>query len=346
VQLKNRINQKIRDLVKNSYKLICKINLEFSILACLSLIIVGQVINYWFPLKWFHLYQFLFLIALVYSSFQIKWFFKDFQNFKRENASHLKLHFLNMKLSNNIDSAFVALVIILITSMYVFASIWLKFIDQNLMGVYAILIIILVVALAAFAYSLYTNFLIYLDSISNEEELNYNYYYPAKTKWLMSIAAMGNRFSNGFFILGFIYTLVFFLNSTHNFKNFVKSGDSTIWTKLVSLFQSDLVFSISWITIFIIIIIAFPIFYLKQNRYYLKIIEKMKLKTIQTLIDNAEVVKKEDSYSFENEIKLFEIISKIDGSPKYPIKQNVTIPIVSTILSMMVHLLKISESIT
>lgn len=336
---------RIRRFTEVIYHTICQITHTQWIICVLALILVGQLVNFWFPLRFFHVYQFLFLFAIIYSSFQIKWFFFDFKDFRKENASQPELHFLNEYLLKTVYSPMVLMLVILITFFYTFAALWLEFIEINVAGIYSAIIIIAVVALAVLAHALYSCYLLYLNKLSLNEELQYNYYYPSKTIWLIKIAAIGRRFSNGFFILGFIYTLVFFLNSKGTLLMTDQQDIVRDLTGFQLFFESNIVFSICWFMIFVIIIFAFPFYHLKQRKLLSSIIEQMKIKTIQTLTNSAELAKRSGDLSFENEIKFFDIIEKIDNSPRYPIKNNITIPVLSTLLSMCIHLLKISESI-
>ena len=82
---------------------------------------------------------------------------------------------------------------------------------------------------------------------------------PAKTEWVLHLAKEGRKLNNLFFILGFIYTLVYYLNMPPNaivLRNNISGR--YFWEKIQISTPDNTIFVMGWIVIFIIIVVAFP----------------------------------------------------------------------------------------
>ena len=149
----------------------------------------------------------------------------------------------------------------------------------------------------------------------------------------------GARLSNAFFVLGFIYTLVFFLNMPSGYVTISLSP----W-RLVFSTPNNQAFVASWLTIFIIIIVAFPTYAWVKARYLRILIRKLKdisIGEIELLVEESNLRSKGN---VDAELKYYQLMTNIENSSSEASDASNVLPVALTICSIAVHLIKISES--
>jgi len=302
---------------------------------------LGQLINYYHPFKNFSLYQLLFGTAVILATWTIKNFFNKLDKFKTMTASHpMKLTVSNFY--SLVYSKWTIPGLIIVSSLFIYSTISLNFIKLDIIGIYSLVVIVIIMMTAIICQTIYIYYLILLYRLGNSNDFNYSFYFPAKTDWLVFLVKMGRQINNSFFILGFIYTLVYFLNlpiTEISFnKNFNGLGD------IVNGTSNNLIFVVSWITIFIIIIIAFPIYSLIQRSLTRSLVRKMKNISIEEIEQIMKMEKIKKAQDIESQLKYYTLMNNIDNSSNLPIPRNNLIPIVSSISTISVHIIKISES--
>ncbi len=320
-------------------------NLKKSIIFILIIIVLGQFVNYYVPFKHFHIYQILVIPAVIIASWAIKQFIVDANELSRIVASH-PIKFVIINFLKLVSSNWSLPGLAIIGGLYIYASIKLHYIEFNLSGYYALLMIVLMLGTAIIGQTMYVYYIILLSKLKAENEFKYNFYFPAKTDWIVKLAKTGRMLNNSFFVLGFIYTLVFYINVPDGAIKIINDTNFDNWLAFIKLSTPDnLIFSISWITIFIIIIIAFPTYYIIQKNYIKTLVRKLKDKSIsevQKLMSMQEIL---PTKNIETELKYLTLINNIENSRNNPLTNYNVIPILSSIGTICVHFIRISESI-
>ncbi len=320
------------------------LSLNIALLIILILIIIGQVIHFFYPLKHFHVYQFFALTAIILAFWAIRKFLFGFEKFKQMTASH-PIKFIAINIFKLVNSKWSISGILAIGGLFIYSSFQLEYIQFNLMGIYALVIIVMMMVTAVYGQTIYVYYIILLNKLIQENFFKYNFYFPSKTDWVVQLAKNGRILNNSFFILGFIYTLIYYLNMS---PNYIKLDDSEVgnFGGMINVSTPDnVIFIISWIAIFVIIIIAFPTYYFIQKNYIKTLVRKLKnssIKEIQKLMKAHELTGVD---SIDSELKYFNLINNIENSPNMPFEGFSLIPIISTLSSLCIHLIKISENL-
>ncbi len=262
-------------------------------------------------------------------------------------ASH-PIKFIGQNILDIINSKWSFPGLIIIGGLYVFLSIRLEYIKLNIIGLYVLIMIILMMVTAILTQTVYVYYLILLKKLATyNKEFKYNFYLPAKTEWVLHLAKEGRKLNNLFFILGFIYTLVYYeLNMPPNaivLRNNISGR--YFWEKIQISTPDNTIFVMGWIVIFIIIVVAFPTYYYIQQTYMRMVVQKLKNKSlteIQQLMKATALTNKDD---IDLELKFITLMKDVDNSSNIAIPKNNLIPLMSSIGSLFIHLIKISESL-
>jgi hypothetical protein len=339
----NKISSGLNTIVPSILKAIQWFSYSSTTIFVVAIVIVGQIINAFQPFKYFHIYQLLVIPSILIASWAVKKFIADFESFNKVIASH-PVNFVGIKLSRLIYSNWALPGLVLIGGLYVYSSYRLEYIQFDAVGLYALLMILLMLTTAIIGQTVYVYYILLLSRLNKESEFKYNFYMTAKTDWIVMIAKTGRMFNNCFFILGFIYTLVFYLNSPKG-TILIDSTKGGFLKELLLTTPDNHAYLISWITIIVIIFIAFPIYYLIQNNYIKSLIRKLKDKSISeiSMLMKAGAIKSQDN--LELELKYLTLINNIENSAKKPIASYNIIPVISSICSISVHFIKISENL-
>lgn len=302
--------------------------------------VLGQVVNRYTPLDKFLVYQLLFIPAIVIAFMEIKIFVHSAGEYKAMVASHPTRE-TGSYISSLLQSYWAIPGLVVIGSLYIYSTISLKYIAMNLAGYYALFMITLVMLSAILGQTCYVYYLLLLRGVSRSENFKYNFYFPARTNWLQFLDQVGARLSNAFFVLGFIYTTVFFLNMP---SGYIAISRRPLHLKLST--PNDLIFLASWLTIFVIIIFAFPMYAWIKARYLKIIIRRLKdisIGEIDALIAESKI---RDKGNVDAELKYYQLMCNIENSSSRASDTNNILPIVATLSSIAVQLIKISESFT
>lgn len=308
-----------------------------AIYATLSFV-TGQVLNIYWQLNNLLVYQILCIPAVILAFAETKSFLEGVIEFRTMIASHP-----NRKDGEYIQSLlysywyFAAL--LPIWGLFAYSSFELKYATLDPMGIYAFAMLAPIMISAVLGMMCYIYYLLLLRCIACGKKFNYNFYLPARTNWIQLVARIGVRLNNAFFILGFIYTLVYFLN--------VKSGYLKISLdplKIEISTPNDILFIASWIALFVIVIVAFPIYAWLRATYLKRIIRDLKDFSIEEINFLVSSIKGKSANNQETEVKYYRMMMDIDASANSPIENINIIPIVATISSIAVHVIKISES--
>ncbi len=309
---------------------------------CLAFVAVsvalGQFLNWFWPMKDLTLYQILFTPAIAYALFEVQRFMASVEEFRAMIASHP-----NRTDGDYIDgllaSRWYFAALFVVGGLFIFASLELKYVAINPTGLYALAMIALVMVSAVLGQLCYLYHVLLLRRLSRGKEFKYNFFLPARTDWVRLLDDMGSRLTNAFFILGFIFTLVYVLNVRPGYIAF-----SWQPIQIALSTPNDLVFVVSWVVLFLIVVIAFPCYVWLQSTYMRNLVRALKDKSIEEvhglISSSGQSGGKDDGGN-----NSYRMMMDIDASVPAPRDRFNPIPFIATFSSLAVHLIKISESI-
>ena len=299
----------------------------------------GQLLNRYWPFDNFLAYQLLFIPAVVIAFFEVKKFLASIEEFRLMTASYPNKEDGDY-IYTLLCSHWYYVALLAVGGLFVYSSVELRYVTFNPTGAYALLMIILVMISAILGQLCYVYYIFLLRRIAAGHGFKYNFYLPYRTNWVLLLDDVGFRLNNAFFVLGFIYTSVYCLN--------VKGGYLKLAFQPLKLELStpnNIAFAVSWVVLFVIIIIAFPLYAWLRSRYIDAIVRKLKdisIEEINFLITESGTGQKKD---LDSEQKYYRLILDIDGSPRSPRERLNIIPIVATLSSIAVQLITISKSL-
>jgi hypothetical protein len=332
------VSAHVANILRGLYASVARLNSWHAVAFVVISFGLGQAVNRFAPLNLFLPYQLLFIPAIVIAFAEVKSFVTGVGKYRAMIASH-PTRDTGTYIAGLLQSFWALPGLLTVSSLYIYATLSLKYIELNRTGYYALVMIGLVMLSAILGQTCYVYYLLLLRRVAASETFKYNFYFPARTDWVQLLTQTGNRLSNAFFVLGFIYTLVFFLNMPNGYVTISLRP----W-RLVLTTPNNLVFVASWVTIFIIIIIAFPAYALLKARYIRILIRRLKdisIGEIELLITESNIRSKGN---VDAELKYYQLMTNIENSSSEASDASNILPVVLTICSIAVHLIKISES--
>jgi hypothetical protein len=298
----------------------------------------GQAVNRSAPLNHFLLYQILFIPAIVIAFAEIKIFVASMAKYKAMVASH-PTRDTGTYISELLQSYWSLPALVAVSSLYIYATITLNYIELTLTGYYALVMIGLVMLSAILGQTCYVYYLLLLRRVVASDKLKYNFYFPTRTDWVQLLTQTGARLSNAFFVLGFIYTLVYFLNMPAGYAKISLHP----W-RVVLTTPNNVAFVAGWIAIFVIIIIAFPLYAWLKERYVKILVRRLKdisIGELEFLVAKSDL---RSSGNVDAELKYYQLMANIENSAIETSVASNRLAVALTISSIGVHLIKISES--
>lgn len=207
------------------------------------------------------------------------------------------------------------------------------------MGYFALVVIAIVMISAVLGQTCYVYYLLLLRKISKYDAFKYNFYFPARTDWVQFLAYIGTHLSNGFFMLGFIYTTVFYLNMP---SSYLTITPHPLRVRIAT--PNNLAFIVCWLTIFVIIPVAFLVYASFKARYLRAIIRRLKdtsIAEIQALITESNI---RQMGNVDAELKYYQLMANIENSSNEASASRNFLPVLLTLSSIAAQLIKISES--
>jgi hypothetical protein len=332
------VSAHIANVARGLYSNIARLDLRHAVIFIVTSFGVGQAVNRFAPLNLFLPYQLLFIPAIVIAFAEVKIFVTSVEKYKAMIASQPTRE-TGVYIAGLLQSFWALPGLLTVSSLYIYATISLRYVELNPTGYYALVMIGLVMLSAILGQTCYVYYLLLLRRVTASETFKYNFYFPARTDWVQLLTQAGARLSNAFFVLGFIYTLVFFLN--------MPDGYVTIslrpW-RLVLATPNNVAFVMSWVVIFIIIILAFPAYAWLKARYLRILIRRLKdisIGEIELLITEGKI---RSEGNVDAELKYYQLMTNIENSSSEASDASNMLPVALTICSIAVHLIKISES--
>lgn len=299
---------------------------------------LGQALNWFWPMDDLALYQVLLIPAIAYALFEVQRFTTGVEEFRAMIASHPNRSDGDY-IGDLVASRWYFTALLIVGGLFIFASLELEYVTIDPTGLYALVMIALVMVSAVMGQLCYLYHVLLLRRLSRGKEFKYNFFLPARTDWVRLLGEMGSRLTNAFFLLGFVFTLVYVLN--------VQPGYITFSWRPIQIALStpnDFVFVVSWVVLFLIVVIAFPCYVWLQSTYMRNLVRALKDKSIEEVNGLISSTGKSDGKSDDGNSS-YRMMMDIDASVPAPRDRFNPIPYIATFSSLAVHLIKISESI-
>ena len=247
-------------------------------------------------------------------------------------------------------SPWILVACIVVTVFFFTCIVLLEYIEIDIIGIYALYIAGSSVLIGVYGYMQYLYFLWFVHaagesdySYSNRRQA-YNYYAPAETKWIAQIARTSQRLRNYFLFIGFIYVV--------EYGMLVPANRITLCEDSVLLdMPNNAAFVLSWIALFILVIIAFPVINYIQRSLVTRLVEKLKSATINELSELMESEysnskKKSASERLQTTITYEILITNVKNSKSYPINRQLSYETIMTIVTFCVHVFNFYDKIS
>lgn len=318
---------------------------------CLILFFIGEIINYatQFSFPHFLTHQILLITATTMLVYAMKSFFKDIRKFSVGSKENLLSKVLSVKglYENRLlplqRTPLTFLVAILVAIFFFSCIVLLEYIKLDVVGVYAIYIAGSSVLLGVYGYLQYLYFLWFIYRIG-ECEFNcysYNIYAPAGTMWVTQIAKTSQRLRNFFLFIGLIYII--------EYSMLIPTNKIELSEGIISLYTpNNTAFVISWIALFLLVIVAFPIINYVQHMLVVRVVNRLKAQTVNEL---TELMYEEQRCSKNKKDRMFAVLSydtlieNIHHSKSYPIKRHLSYEALMTLVTFVVHVMNLYSKI-
>lgn len=233
---------------------------------------------------------------------------KIVMEYTSENVE-LRMHYLKFREKTFSKSNLILCLIILIVFFWgIFSQ---NYIVLDVVGCYAVFIVSVTVSISVIGYSAYLYLLWFLYRIRNCTQMHYNTNNPASTPFLVKIATLTNHAKWCFLSEGFLYV----------FEYYILIPKENITPEGLQM-PDNTSFLITWLVVFVVIILAFPIIVFLQESLMAQIVNNLKLNRINVLSELYEnqISCVPKSFPVEETFMLNTIISNIISSADYPVK--------------------------
>lgn len=221
-----------------------------------------------------------------------------------------------------------AIFCIVIPCIFFWAIFKQNYLSFNIVGIYGILVISATLFMSIFGYVEYMWMLWFLYRISKCEHFCYNQSNPSQTPFLIHIADITNYAKWFFLIEAFLYIFEYFI--------LIPREKLTI-----NQFQmpDNFSFFVTWIFLFIVLVLAFPIIVFLQETMMVKIIDHLKQEQIQNLSLYFNIASQDlsNSATIEQAYMCNSMMTNVVASNDYPIKVRRLGPALISIATFALH---------
>lgn len=308
--------------MKTILKFIDKIRLSLQIAATIFFIILGLLLNHFYFMPFFLIKLLLVLSILNLLIHSIRYYNEIIENVFNEIAGDPILNANKEKFLVKVFSKSNILISSVVGIYFVTISVLLDFIDTNFLGYIALIILFVTVFISIIGYLINVYLINFIMNLSKSDITNYSTFYPANTRWLVTISKLTNYSQNVFFVSGSMYIVLFSLFTPTNTID-ILSAPEKYFNVFVPLF-------FSWLIIVTAVILGFPVTLFIKNFALKSIVENLKYKSILEFEGRINYVDPEVQVGYVG------IIKEIKHSEKYPFdrKANLVIPSMTTILNI------------
>lgn len=341
--IKSLIN-KILDKWNPIFLTIHDITLKKIIIFCVIIIVFGYIANRITPYPLFYFHQIWLIFIFLISLYSVKSFlsiFDDDNNIKGDQI--LSIQYSQTKKNMKSSKCFVMAIIVVI--FYFTNIVLLKYIEINAVGIYAIFLGSLSLFTAIIGYYQFVQLVVHIKALTKINITKYNKYIPANTPWLVELAETASKFRNIFLLLGLMFTIEYAILIPDGAIHFKSPFSININNKIP--------FIITWLGILVFIVLAFPLFNYLIKVYLKKIVQNLKLKTIHEFERMLDIELNKihpyelESFALERISAYASLISEVDNSHSYPIKDSTSlISIILSLTTIAVHVTSIISNIS
>lgn len=320
------------------------------LIYCVLLFLLGAIINqatlHRFP--HFVTHQLLLIAATTMLVYAMKIFFLDIDKLNSSAPEGLlknpEARGLYIKKLLPIQKTFLAPVVSLFITVFFFSCIvMLEYIELDIIGFYAIYIAGSSVLIGAYGYVQYLCFLwfVYQAGKLKYRSESYNIYTPAATPWVSQIAKTSQKLRSFFLWIGLIYVI--------EYGMLVPTDKISFANDTISLnTPNNTAFLISWVVLFLLVIIAFPIINHYQRKFIVDLVENLKGQTVQDLSTLMAEERRNDQdrkRRMSTVITYSVVIENIRNTKSYPIKQLFGYETVMTFVTFVVHVINLYSKV-
>lgn len=359
--LKNIIKNVISFFLKGVKSLICAkynwLKIVYSIsykkMAAfyIMLFVFGRILLYFSPIRFDFVHQILLTIISMMSIFSLKYAYVMTNNLKDASSgliygnrdNNCTSRTIKMIVDEMIDmqqSVWWPLIMFLPPIGFIRKNIYLGFIPQNPAGYYAVGFGASAYYIALLGYTQIAIALFQFYKISHDMGNCIPLDFPSDAisppKWLSLWNQLFQKIIKIFFCLGTLFTLEYVLLMPENVVT-IKNG------KFIFNVCDSKSFLVSWGTIFVFIIIAFPLISI-----VIKSMEKLLIKNLSAKITNEYKILFSNNLTQNSALNLWAYKQLINNSIQYNSYFHLTksiIPLASTLISLLVNIIKLYESI-
>lgn len=207
-----------------------------------------------------------------------------------------------------------------------------KYLSFDVVGIYGIFVISVTLFMSILGYVEYMWMLWLLYRISRCEHFHYNQSNPSQTPFLIYIADITNCAKWFFLVEGFLYI----------FEYFILIPRDSLTSEQIQM-PDNLSFFITWIILFIVLVLAFPIIVVLQETIMTKIIDNLKQQQIKNLSICFNIASNNlgNNITIEQAYMCNSIMTNIIASDDYPIKARRFGPVLISIATFALHALNL-----
>lgn len=205
------------------------------------------------------------------------------------------------------------------------------YLNFDIVGVYGIIVISITLFMSILGYVEYMWMLWLLYRIAHCEHFHYNKSNPSQTPFLIYIADITNCAKWFFLVEGFIYI----------FEYFILIPRGNLINGKIQM-PDNLSFFVTWIILLIVLVMAFPIIVLVQERMISKIIDNLKQEQIQALSICFNIANNDlSNETIDQAYMCNSIMANIISSNDYPIKTQRFGPALISIVTFILHIVNL-----
>lgn len=321
------------------------------LIYCVLLLLCGAIINQATQHRFPHFvtHQLLLIAATTMLVCAMKTFFLDIDKLNSGAPEGLlknpAVRGLYRKKLLPIQKTFLAPVVSLFITIFFFSCIvMLEYIELDIIGFYAIYIAGSSVLIGAYGYVQYLCFLWFVYQAGKLEyrSESYNIYTPAATPWVAQIAKTSQKLRSFFLWIGLIYVIEYGMLVPTDKISFIDN-------KIALETPNNTAFFISWVALFLLVIIAFPVINHYQRKFVVDLVENLKGQTVHDLSQLMAEERRNDQdrrRRMSTVITYSVIIENIRSTKSYPIKQLFGYETVMTFVTFAVHVLNLYSKVT
>lgn len=295
---------------------VVKINAYIFILIIIAFYGLGIIINHFIKFPQFIFFQSLFMGIFVIAFFSVRYFEKQMKDIHRLISSDHALFLISDEIYRLRHSALNLIVPPIAGTFFgCLAALLFNINIISLPSFYLIGIYTICVLVSFLGYLQYVYLFIYIQKLgyTTKKISLFNKDYPPNTKWIVLLTKLYSNYRSIFFILGaaYVFGVIYF----------VFCGDYKVIEKITADNVYKILLVIFWGSVFLAIVIFFPISTIIEHRNIKKIVEKLKDQSIFELNNMMP----EHSISNGEKIQKSSLIIAITNTPDYPINDNLAI---------------------